>query len=390
MAVYSQSYVQSLERASRMHYAARNALPGNITTRSQCESLLKSQSIWRTDAGFRQTTCECTGSSSGGSGSTSLGPGATVQQQVAAAIIGSMFSSIFAPPPSGPSPEEVARKKAEAEEARRKAEEEARRRAEEEARRQALEKEQRLVWARQMVGPGGGSIPAGAQGASGWKGLDVNLSPPSESSRLAMLSPRPTAGMTSMARLRCAAALSEASRQYSGMGGAEAAEKTRFYAQQAEKVTAGEPIEVDCPASPSGPSIPEASPPTRVPDPPPTLAEIQEKVAEDRVALDNVAARLEGLADRRRQIEERKVEAEKTVSAPKGDDAGAVDPLVAQAEALLRESEVELAEVERDEKALLEEKKRLAATLDEHEAKARLLSDKAGGASPQGVPAGQP
>lgn len=262
VAVYSQSYVQSLERASRMHYEPRNALPSSITTPSQCESWLRSQSIWRSDAGFRQTTCECGGSSSGGSGYTpNLGPGATIQQQVAATIIGAMFASVFAPPPAGPSPEEVARKKAEAEEARRQAEEEARRKAAEEARRQALEKERRLALARQMQGPEGGSISAGAQGAAGWKGLDVDPSPPSESSRLAMLSPRPTGGMTTMERLRCSAALSEASRQYSGMGGSEAAEKTRFYAQQAEKVTAGEPIEVGCPASMAGSSIPEPSPP---------------------------------------------------------------------------------------------------------------------------------
>jgi hypothetical protein len=379
VAVYSPSYVQTLERASRMHYEPRNALPSNVTTTSQCESWLKSQSIWSTDAGYRQTTCDCGGSSSGGSGYTpNLGPGATIQQQVAATIIGAMFASAFAPPPAGPSPEETARKNAEAEEARRRAEEEARRRAAEEARKQALAKEQRLAQAALMMGPDGVPTSAGTQRVAGWKGLDVDPAPPSESSRLAMLSPRPTARMTTMERLRCASALSEASRQYSGTRGPEAAEKTRFYAQQAESVAAGQPIEVDCPASPSDSSIPEASPPMRVSDPPPTLAEIQEYAAADRVSLDNVSARLQGLADRRQKIEERKVEAAKKIPAPTVDTAAAVDPLVAQAEALLRESEAELAGVERDEKALLEEKTRLAESLAGHEAQARLYSDKAG------------
>lgn len=128
----------------------------------------------------------------------------------------------------------------------------------------------------------------------------------------------------------------------------------------------------------------------RVDDTPPTLDEIRELVTSDRVALDNVSARLQGLADRRQKIEEKKVEAAKKIAGPPVDNAAAVDPLVAQAEALLRESEAELAEVERDEKGLLEERKRLAATLAGHEEQVRRFSANTGAASPKGGPVGQP
>jgi hypothetical protein len=294
---------------------------------------------------------------------------------MALGIVQQGLSSMFAPPPSGPSPEEVARKKAEEEAARRQAEEAARIRAEEEARRQAAEKARRLQIAGLMKGADGNApLPGGGRsGSLSWKGLD---DAPAASPGFAQGAGGP-AGRTAFDRLRCARAFSSAADQYRGLPGADAAEKARFFALQSQKALSGEPLDAECPAA----SLPDVPMPAGIEAVFPgegTREELVERAKADFGLLESVRERKRALSERKAAAESRRKEAETRLATP-AEPAPAASPgpdgerLKAEAEALLRETEDELAGIGRDERSLDAEEKRLGENLGRYEAKMRAL-----------------
>ncbi|HEY3488751.1 MAG TPA: hypothetical protein VGK27_01370 [Candidatus Deferrimicrobiaceae bacterium] len=398
--VYSQDFASVMQTTFHQSFPTRQPAPANITTQAQCESALRSTDTWRNDFRFRQTRCECTDSPSGGGGGGFSMPSApygshAFGQQLALGIVQQGLESLLAPP-KGPSPEEIARQQAAEAEARRIADEEARRKAEEEARRQAIEKARRLAIAGGMKNPDGQAlVTASVSGpTSGWKGLDADdMASPSAASAI-VPGAGGNAGSTTFDRLRCAQAFSSAAREYASMVGPGAAEKARFFAQQSENALAGRPLDAECPALASLPEVPMPTGIEIVHLGEGTREELIQKATVDLAALNTVHAKKQELTERKAALEAKKKEIEEKAAKPPEPppaDAPAptaapadtdTDKLKAEAEALLRESQAELAEIEKSEKSLADEETRLSDNLKRYETKARALEAAAGGAPP--------
>lgn len=353
VAIMSQSYVNTLNRSSGTNqYKTNNPLPANITTKAQCEDYLRSFWNYGNDAGYRDTKCECGDSAgSGGSGIT-IPSGATPGQVLALSIIGAALA-----PPAGPSPEELARKQAQEDAARAVAEEKARQQAEKERQQQEADRIRRQKLASQM------------------KGVDQDMTPPTAASAITPGSGTNAAAISTFDRLRCAQALSDASAQYASLGGREAAEKARFYADQARKALAGERLEIACPAAGPLPAVPEPTGIERVHLGEDTLPELMQKAKVDLASLNQVQVKQRELSERKARVATKQQEAKEKLTNPPEvtSEDQSTDSLKAEAEALLRESEAELAEIEQDEKSLDKEQARLADNLERYETKARTL-----------------
>ncbi|MBE0502930.1 MAG: hypothetical protein IBX46_02280 [Desulfuromonadales bacterium] len=365
--IYDQGYVNTLNRATRSNmYKTHHPLPANITTEKQCEDLVKSFWNYANDTGYQKTRCQCNGAASGGSSGGGSGftipPGATLGQAMALGILSAALT-----PPTGPSAEEIARKQAQEEEARRLAEAEALRKAEEARRKAEAERLRRQSWAGQMKGLDNEPTTQrnGSQGALAWKGIDhsqtASLAPGSSQS----------SGMSTLQRLACAEALSDAAAQYADMKNPEADNKARFYAAQAQKALSGERLEIDCPTKTMA-NIPAASPPQIVYPEEMNLAKLQELTRVDTEFLSIVRSKKQELSERKTAVVAKKKTAEETIA--KVPPTAEADQLKAEAEALLRESEAELAALEADEEGLEKEEARLSDNLQRYSEKTQQLT----------------
>lgn len=363
--IYDQDYVNTLNRATRSNaYKTHHTLPAHITTVKQCEDAVKSFWNYDNDIGFQKTRCQCNGAASGGGGGgISIPQGATLGQALALSILSAALT-----PPAGPSAEEIARKQAQEEEARRRAEAEALRKAEEARRIAEAERLRRQSWAGQMKGLD--SEPTtqrnGSQDALAWKGIDH-----SQTASLATGSGSQSSVMTTLQRLACAQALSDAAAQYAEMKNPEADNKARFYAAQAQKALSGERLEVDCPTGTMA-NIPAASPPQVVYPEEMNLTKLQELTRVDTEFLTIVRSKKQEISARKTAVVAKKKTAEETIA--KAQPTAEADKLKAEAEALLRESEAELAALEQDEEGLEKEEARLSDNLQRYSEKTQQLT----------------
>ena len=359
VAVYSSAMMSRLPRGT----SSRVTLPAHVTTREQCQAYTRQ--VWPSASSWElsQVSCECNGAG-GGSGGFTIPPGATLGQTLALSIISAALT-----PPAGPSAEEIARKQAQEEEARRLAEAEAQRKAEEARKIAEAERLRRQAWAGQMKGLDSESSTQrnGSHGALAWKGIDH-----SQTASLAPGSGSQTGAMSTLQRLGCAQALSDAAAQYAEMKNPEADSKARFYAAQAQKALSGERLEVDCPTGTMA-NIPAASPPQAVYPEEVNLAKLQEMAKVDENFLAMVRSKKQELFERKTAVVAKKKTAEETIAKAPPSAADA-DKLKAEAEALLRESEAELAAIEQDEEGLVKEETRLNDNLQRYSEKAQQLT----------------
>jgi hypothetical protein len=335
----------------------------NVNSEAECMAKVRDSLAWRNnDGGFRGTYCRCPDSSGGGGGGFQM-PTApygsrAFGQQLAVGIVAQGLQNLFAQP-SGPSPEEIARKRAEEEAARRAAEEAARRAAEERARQERLERERRLALAVQMKGADGAVDFDGAVGGrggsgrlAGWKGLDDGPPSPPPADPYGGGTAARGGSLSSLARFRCGQYLADMSRQYASMIGGE--EKARYYGEQSRKALDGQAVDVECPASlPAVPDVPEptrvdVSLPGTVPELMALAKEKMESLGTVERALSEAANRKKRAEEKKRAAEERKAEARKAAEAPPpaGGTAAAEPAPAADADALAREAAALLAEAE--------------------------------------------
>lgn len=359
----------NVRAACQVQYTGKAAKMFGSAPRGNFSSLADCNNYIRNSAGFERANSHCVGSCGSTSGKSSgsssgLKPG----QQLAIGILGAALESALSEP-AGPSPEEIARKQAEEEAAR----QEAQRRAEEEARRLAEAKEKRLVMAQNMKPMDNESTSGGSRLA--WKGIDGDMTPPTAAAAITPGSGTNTATISTFSRMACAQSLSDAASQYADSGGRDAAEKTRFYAEQARKALAGERLEVECPAMGALPIVPEPTGIERVYPGEGTIKELKEKARADLGSLETVRAQKRELSERKAAIEAKKKEAEEKISKPP-ESAPAVDTLKAEAEALLRESEAELAEITKETESLEKEEARLNNNLKRYQTTASKLEAK--------------
>ena len=358
VAVYSAAMMSRLPQGS----SSRVTLPAHVTTKAQCEAYTRS--VWPSASSWElnQVSCECNGSG-GGSNAFTIPPGATLGQAMALGILSAALT-----PPAGPSAEEIARKQAQEEEARRLAEAEALRKAEEARKIAEAERLRRQSWAGQMKGLD--SEPTtqrnGSQGALAWKGIDH-----SQTASLTPGSGSQSSGMSTLQRLACAQALSDAAAQYAEMKNPEADSKAKFYAAQAQKALSGERLEVDCPTGTMA-NIPAASPPQAVYPEELNLTKLQELTRVDTEFLTIVRSKKQELSERKTAVVAKKRTAEETIA--KVPPTAETDKLKAEAEALLRESEAELAALEEDEEGLEKEEARLSDNLQRYSEKTQQLT----------------
>ena len=354
--------------ACQVKYTGKAAQMFGSAPRGNFSSLADCNNYIRNSAGFERANSHCVGSCGSTSGKSSGSSGLKPGQALAIGILGAALESALSEP-AGPSPEEIARKQAEEEAAR----QEAQRRAEEEARRLAEAKEKRLVMAQNMKPMGDESATGGSRLA--WKGIDVDMTPPTAASAITPGSGTNTAKISTFSRMACAQSLSDAASQYADRGGQDAAEKTRFYAEQARKALAGERLEVECPVAGALPIVPEPTGIERVYPGEGTIKELKEKARVDLGSLETVRAKKRELSERKAAIEAKKKEAEETISKPP-ESAPAVDTLKAEAEALLRQSESELAEITKDTENLEKEEAHLNDNLKRYQTAANKLEAK--------------
>jgi len=368
------------DSAAQAHWARsgfpvspRQALPSSVSTMQQCQQVLSQRKAqYSYDAGMRGVTCQCDGSSSGGYSPGSYS-GMTTKQMVqvemaraTGTLLGQMIAAALAPPPAprGPSPEELARQQREKEEAERLA---------------ALLRKQREDWnaANQRIASAGGKTREtderdgaallGRMQTLGGAGMQAGTIQ-SSTLTLADMTPVtggkfPTSGMSAVDRLVCAGAFSKQAETASAAADPKAAERARHLSEQAERVMAGSPTDVPCPAL-GLPAIPD------VPDPTPVdlpaqyellVAETKQDIADlqrfrqeqeqTRAKKEEVKAKLE---EAREKAKEAKAQAPPAAPAAGAPPPPGKDPstVMAELQALASALESDLSDLDRKDQEL--------------------------------------
>gem|GEM_PF-1803077 len=236
VAIYTDEYVRLLNTSGHT-YNARNPLPANITTRPQCEAYLHSQSIWSTDYRFRQTRCECSGSSGGEGGGFYIPSRATPGQAMALGILGAFLNEALSPPDNSHQEQLIKQqeeqKRQAAEQAKKaalqnwldfQAQDDLQKKMEQEAR---IKQGEKMLSTMQTVG-GGGKLEPFSFGNP-----KLDLKPLSQKTY-------PTAKFDDWKKLLCSAYFSNLAKQSAKNVDA------RFYSDQAQRVMSGEPTYVEC------------------------------------------------------------------------------------------------------------------------------------------------
>ncbi len=350
VAIYTDEYVRILNTSGHI-YTARNPLPANITTTPHCEAYLRSQSIWSTDYRFRQTRCECSGSSGG----FSVPSGANPAQAMALGIIGAFLNEALSPPPDNSHQEQLFKQREEqkrqaAEKSKqmalkqwqeRQAEEDLQRKMEQEAR---IRQGEKMLAQMHTVG-GGGKLEPFSFGNP-----KLDLKPLSQKTY-------PTAHLKDWDRLLCSAYFSNMAKQSTKNVDA------KFYADQAQRVMSGEPTYLEC-------RIPRVSNEklakrmnevkklysemsVKIND----LQDLEYKISESKGKVENAELKKKEAVMKLNELENR-------AAAARPEEKPEVDELAAMARKQLQDAEQEIDQAKQSEKDALNKKEQLEKELE--------------------------
>lgn len=319
------------------------------------------------------------GSSPGGADLSRLKPGQQVALMAAQSFLQGLLDGIFSAPsrPAGPSPEEILRQQQEA------------LRKQEEERLKALadwkafqDDEAKRIEAERAAARASGDALLGKMSASGGQGLGFESVGGKGLEFQAWVDDKPgarpgnpgrhPAPKSAVEQARCAAAFSDEALRLEKAGRPEDAE---FMSLQAQKVMAGEPTDVPCPAASSAPAPGAAGTETSKP-----ALDVDRILEQYNAGIKGLFEISRKLADVRKQkidaqLDIRELEARigdlrlRSEQAVRPEDKKQADDLLAEALALKGESETRLKIAEENENACLADAKKAEEAVRELDAK---------------------
>jgi len=339
---------------------------GNAGAEIDCNGSLQAYAI---DPNMRNYICDCrngarsmpvcTPKSSSNSGSTGY-PGGSPQQQIQQMIFQSLFDSLFASPPDTSAQDEIARQNA----IKRQQEEEQKRQAAiqryydlqsedklkiEMEQKAKIEQGKKLLSKTQTVGSGGELKPFS------FGNPKLDLKPLSQNTY-------PNTRLTAWERLLCSAYFSNMAKQSTKDVDA------RFYGDQAQRVTVGEPTYLEC-------RIPQVSNEkiakkmeevkkiygdmnVKIKD----LQDIETKLTETREKIKDAEIKKEEATTKLNELQNR-------ASTTKPEEKAEVDDLAAMAQKQLQDAEQELNQAKQSENDMIKEKEKVENELKNMEGK---------------------
>lgn len=340
---------------------------GSFPSKSACENARDSSSRASGDYSNLMRNSRCVGSDSGSSGGS--GGGYSGKYALQYTVMQTLLQGFM----EGMEREQkaaAAREKKEKEEAAlRKIQEEQRKQMSREEW-EALKKQEAKIKAaaEKQRTQESNALLAKMQTASGNHGLQAPSSSPLKLSSIASTGRIDTSMMKSTDRLRCSAYFSDLAKK------AKTPEKAHYYNQQADALMSGRMIEEPCGASTSY-AIPEASPPQTVISEEDFLIikrnNMMEMISQNLKGLESIEAKERDNEIQLEAIQEKKVEAQKTIQTVQKEIATTQEPqkkqelddLLANAESLLEEATQEEQKAKATKEELFNEKNALEEEL---------------------------